>query len=58
MTSGLWDDRVNRFENHVNQQFAEIREEISHLKRDVNTLQQSFVNHLITEHNIKPVQTS
>ena len=52
------DDRINRFEMHVNQQFAEIKGEISDLKRDVNTLQQSYVNHLITEHNIKPAQPS
>jgi len=52
------DARMNRFENHVTQQFAEIRGEISDLKRDVNTLQQSYINHLITEHNVKPVKPS
>ena len=52
------DDRMNRFETHVTQQFAEIKGEITDLKREVNTLQQSYVNHLITEHNIKPAQPS
>ena len=52
------DDRINRFETHVNQQFAEIRGEISGLKRDVSTLQQSYINHLITEHNVRPPQPS
>ena len=52
------DDRIIRFETHVNQQFAEIRGEINNLKRDVNTLQQSYVNHLITEHNVRPMESS
>ena len=54
----ILDDQIGRFETHVNQQFAEIRGEISNLKRDVNTLQQSYVNHLITEHNVRPMQPS
>lgn len=52
------DDRMTRFETHVNQQFAEIRGEISGLKRDVHTLQQSYINHLISEHNVSSMQPS